>query len=81
MNTKCVLEKFVACLLLQAQKEYRASVANDLIQTNTYEPDLVLCNFWLFPKLKSTLKGKRFQTVNETQENTMGQLMVIGRTV
>ena len=24
-----------------------------------YSPDLVLCNFWLFPKLKSPLKGKR----------------------
>ena len=46
-----------------------------------YSPDLVPCDFWFFPKLKSPLKGKRFQTVNEIQENTMGQLMVIGRTV
>ena len=38
---------------------------------------------WLlpFPKIKSLLKGKRFQTIDETQENTMGQLMTIGRTV
>ena len=35
----------------------------------------------LFPKLKSPLKGKRFQPVDKTQENTMGQLMVTGRTV
>ena len=35
------------------------------------------CNFWLFPKLKSPLKGKRFQTVHEIQENTTGQLMAI----
>ena len=52
-----------------------------------YSPDLALCNFWLFPKLfpfkgvKSLLKGKRFQTVNEIQENMMGQLMAIGRFV
>ena len=46
-----------------------------------HSPDLVLCNFWLFPKPKSPLKGKRFQTVNEIQENTTGQLMVIGRTM
>ena len=46
-----------------------------------YSPDLVPCNFWLFPKLKSPLKGKRFQTISEIQENTMGQLMAIGRTV
>ena len=44
-------------------------------------PDLALCNFWLFPKLKSPLKGKRFQSLNETQENRMGQLMATGRTV
>ena len=36
---------------------------------------------WLLPKLKSPLKGKRFQTVNEIQENTTGQPMAIGRTV
>ena len=46
-----------------------------------YSPDLAPCDFWLFPKLKSPLKGKRFQTVNERQENTTGQLMVTGRTV
>ena len=44
-------------------------------------PDLVPCDFWCSPKLKSPLKGKRFQTINEIQENTMGQLMAIGRTV
>ena len=38
-------------------------------------------DFRLFPKLKSPFKGKGFQTVNEIQENMMGQLMVIGRTV
>ena len=43
-----------------------------------YNSDLVPCNFWLFPKLKLPLKGKRFHTINEIQENMMGQLMVIG---
>ena len=46
-----------------------------------YSPDLVPRDFWLFPKLKSPLKRKRFQTVNEIQENATGQLMVTGRTV
>ena len=44
-------------------------------------PDVAPCNFWLFPKLKSPLKEKRFQTINEIQENRTGQVMVIGRTV
>ena len=46
-----------------------------------YSPDLVSCNFWLFPKLKSPLKGKRFQTIDEIQEDMMRQLMGIRRTV
>ena len=45
-----------------------------------YSPDLAPCNFWLFPKLKSLLKRKRFQTIDEIQEDTRVQLMAIGRT-
>ena len=33
-----------------------------------YSPDLVPCDFWLFPKLKSPLKKRRFQTIDEIQE-------------
>ena len=40
-----------------------------------YSPDLVSWDFCLFPKLKPPLKRKRFQTIDEIQENTMGQLM------
>ena len=39
-----------------------------------YSPDLVPFGFWLFPKLKSPLKGKRFQTVDAIHENPTGQL-------
>ena len=46
-----------------------------------YIPNLVPCGFWFSPKLKSLLKGKRFQTINEIQENSTRQLMVIGRIV
>ena len=46
-----------------------------------YNPDFALCDFLLFPKLKSPLKGKRFQTIDEILENAMRQLMVIGRIV
>ena len=51
------------------------------VAQSPYSPDLVPCDFWLFSKLKSPLKGKRFQTVNEIQENMMEQLMMIRRTV
>ena len=46
-----------------------------------YSPDLATCNFWHFSKLKLPLKGKRFQTMDEVQENTSGQLIAIGRTL
>ena len=46
-----------------------------------YSPDLSPYHFWLFSKLKAPLKGKRFQIVDEIQENMMGQLMSMGRTV
>ena len=46
-----------------------------------YSSDLVPCNFWLSSKLKSPLKGQRYQTINEFQGSMMGQLMTIGRTV
>ena len=44
-------------------------------------PDMVPCDFWLFPKLKSFLKGMRFQTIHEIQKDMTGQLMTIGRTM
>jgi len=32
-----------------------------------YSPDLAPCDFWLFPKLKSRLKGRRFVNAMVTQ--------------
>jgi hypothetical protein len=39
-----------------------------------YSPDLALADFFLFPKLKFTLKGRRFQ---EITENSQTELSVI----
>ena len=33
-----------------------------LVRQAPYYPDLARCDFWLFPKLKTILKGKRFQS-------------------
>jgi transposase len=32
-----------------------------------YSPDLALCDFWLFPKLKTALKGHRFSDISDIQ--------------
>jgi hypothetical protein len=42
-----------------------------------YSPDLAPCDFFLFPRLKSTLKGKRFEDVAEIQLNMTRQLQAI----
>ena len=46
-----------------------------------YNPDLVPWKCWLFPKLKSPLKGKKVQANDEIQENKTWQLIATGRTV
>jgi len=42
-----------------------------------YSPDLAPVDFFLFPKLKSTLKGRRFDTFNEIQRNSTKELFTI----
>ena len=42
-----------------------------------YSPDLAPADFFLFPKLKTTLKGRRFQTIEEIQENATIELRAI----
>ena len=31
-------------------------------------PDLAVCDFWLFPKLKEKLRGCRYETIEEMKE-------------
>ena len=51
------------------------------VMQHLFSLDLVPYDFWLFPKLKLPLKGKRFQAIDEIQENTTGQLMANARTM
>ena len=37
----------------------------------SYSPDLALCDFWLFPKLKQKLRGCRYETIEEMKEAVM----------
>ena len=36
-----------------------------------YSPDLVPCDFWLFPKLKEKLRGCCYETIEEMKEAVM----------
>ena len=54
--------------LLMYHVSYRGFLAkHQIIQVTQlpYSLDLVPCDLWFFPKLKSPLKGKRVQTTNE----------------
>ena len=42
-----------------------------------YSPDLSLCDFFLFPKLKFHLKGRHFGTVDNIQKVVTGQLRAL----
>jgi len=42
-----------------------------------YSPDLAPADFSLFPKWKSSLKGRRFQTVEEIEENSIQDLRAV----
>ncbi|KAL4143544.1 hypothetical protein QTP88_005863 [Uroleucon formosanum] len=44
-----------------------------------YLPDLAPCDFFLFPKIKMVLKGKRFQDVDEIKQNATEQLRGVSK--
>ena len=42
-----------------------------------YSPDTAPFDFWMFPKLKMSLKGKRFDDIETIQSNATGELKAI----
>ena len=42
-----------------------------------YSPDLAPCNFWLFPKDKMAMKGKRFESIQDIEAVTTAQLKTL----
>ena len=71
----------LACSCIMSHAEFFGETSNQPGDLASCSPDLVPCDFWLFPNLKSPLKGKRFLTINKIQETMTGQLMAIGRIV
>ena len=63
---------------ITSHEDFFGETSNHPGDSALYISDLVPRDFWLFPKLTSPLKGERFQTIDEIQENTTGQLMVTG---
>jgi histone-lysine N-methyltransferase SETMAR len=59
----------VACFLARKQVT--------VLQHPSCSPDLAPADFFLFPKLKSQLKGKRFQDISTIQANVTEQIRSI----
>jgi len=56
---------------------YLAKHQTSVVPHPLYSPDLAPAHFFLFPKLQTTLKGRHFQTIEESQENAIGELRTI----
>jgi histone-lysine N-methyltransferase SETMAR len=65
------------CHAALSVREFLAKHSILVVPHPPYSSDLAPCDFFFFPRLKSTLKEKRFQDVAEIQLNTTRQLQAI----
>jgi len=79
LKMHCVAAKFVPRLLRDALliREFLTKHEVTIVPQPPYSPDLAPADFFLFPKLKSSLKDRRFQMVEETEENLLQDLRAI----
>ena len=54
--------------------------ATTVLPQPPYSPDLAPADFFLFPKLKSTLKGRRFESIEAIKTNSLAHLRSIPKT-
>ena len=58
-------------------QQFLAKHGTDLFQKLPYSPDLVSCDFFLFPRLKKVLKGHRFEATEDIKRNLTKTLLDI----
>jgi hypothetical protein len=78
-----VSAKFMPHLLTDDQKvnRYLAKHQTSIVPHPPYSLDSDPADFFLFPKLKTTLKGHHFQTVEVILENAIRELHVVTESV
>jgi len=74
-----VAAKFVPRVLTDAVpiREFFTKHEATVVPQSPYSPDLTPAEFFLFPKLKSSLKDRRFQTVEEIEESSIRDFRAI----
>jgi hypothetical protein len=76
LNMHRVAAKFVPRVLTEDQKANRVNISQELLDRVSVDENFLKTivtgdeTFSLFPKLKSTLKGHRFDTFDEIQKNS-----------
>ena len=61
-------------------RDVLAKHATTVLPQPPYSPDLAPADFFLFPKLKSTLKGHRLESVKAIKTNSLAHLRYIPKT-
>ncbi|VVC30983.1 Hypothetical protein CINCED_3A013073 [Cinara cedri] len=74
LNMKKVCAKLVPKYLTPDQKLVRQQICSDILERLEEEPELIeniiTCDFYLFPKIKSALKGTRFELMEEVKRKS-----------
>ena len=73
LGMKRVAAKFVPKSLNFEQKQRRMEVAQESLRMPQppYSPDIAPCDFFLFPKIKRTLKGRRFTAIDDIKSASL----------
>lgn len=58
-------------------RDHFAKNSTNIVPQPPYSPDLAPCDFWLFSKLKRTLRGNRFDSIEEIKDKSKKELMAI----
>ena len=61
-------------------RDLLAKHATTVLPQPLYSPDLTSADFFLFPKLKSTLKSRRFESIEAIKTNSLAHLRSIPKT-
>ena len=63
----------------QLVSEFLATNITIIMSQPPYSPDLSSADLFLFPKLKTPMKGKRFVTIEEIKEKSKQELLPISK--
>lgn len=58
-------------------REFLTKNSTNVIDQAPYSPDMAPCDFFLFPKLKLPLRGRRFESIEDIKQNSQKELKVI----